>query len=153
MNQHLEFEGDFFQRMECHKSINSSWNERGDLYGLSLAGEALGGVKSCTIVLGLDSRREACDKRGGLLLCAPGLSLIIRRIDLGSIRLILLESMRITIPRIISNHPIKRKILRNDDIGNFSPSASIPTSTPVTIEETAAQVDTTTALPPFKPFV
>lgn len=37
--------------------------------------------------------------------------------------------------------------------GSFSPKASIPASTPVTIDATAAHVETTIALPCFKPRV
>lgn len=37
--------------------------------------------------------------------------------------------------------------------GNFSPRANIPATTPVTIDATAAQVDTTIALPCFSPRV
>ena len=50
-------------------------------------------------------------------------------------------------------HPRTSKIRANGATGNISPRANMPTTTPVTIDETAAHVDTTIALPCFKPFV
>lgn len=53
----------------------------------------------------------------------------------------------------IAYHP-RRSIRRAAGAeGNRSPSANMPARTPVTIEATAAQVDTTIALPCFKPRV
>lgn len=50
-------------------------------------------------------------------------------------------------------HPSKRENRAVGAEGSFSPNASIPASTPVTIDATAAHVDTTIALPCFKPCV
>lgn len=50
-------------------------------------------------------------------------------------------------------HPTKRENRAIGAEGSFSPKASIPASTPVTIDATAAHVDTTIALPCFKPCV
>lgn len=50
-------------------------------------------------------------------------------------------------------HPIRRERRATGAEGNRSPNASIPASTPVTIDATAAHVDITIALPCFKPRV
>lgn len=50
-------------------------------------------------------------------------------------------------------HPRRRVTRAPGAEGNRSPKANIPASTPVTIEATAAQVDTTIALPCFNPRV
>lgn len=50
-------------------------------------------------------------------------------------------------------HPKRSKSRPDGEVGNFSPRANIPATTPVTIDATAAQVDTTIALPCFSPRV
>lgn len=50
-------------------------------------------------------------------------------------------------------HPSKSQRRDVGAEGNRSPKANIPAKTPVTIDATAAHVDTTIALPCFKPRV
>lgn len=54
---------------------------------------------------------------------------------------------------MLSYHPSRSERRAAGAEGNRSPKVSIPASTPVTIEATAAHVDTTIALPCFRPRV
>ena len=55
--------------------------------------------------------------------------------------------------KLKSYHPSRSDKRAVGADGNLSPKAIIPATTPVTIEATAAQVDTTIARPCFKPRV
>lgn len=55
--------------------------------------------------------------------------------------------------KLLSYHPNKSDIRASGAEGSCSPKASIPASTPVKIDATEAHVDTTIALPSFKPLV
>jgi hypothetical protein len=50
-------------------------------------------------------------------------------------------------------HASKSKYRPKDEPGSDSPSANRPIKTPMTIEATAAHVETTTALPSLRPLV
>lgn len=112
-------------------------------------------VVTCTKVLPATSRRET-EPAPDLVepFCCTldfGFRILLR--DRGNIGPSFSDVNRTIIPTTISVHASKSKYRPKDEPGSDSPSANRPIKTPMTIEATAAHVDTTTALPSLRPLV